>query len=64
MASARKVISRLIVQGVIPAEFEEEAVVELNRELSRRARRTVQTLAILTSRHQLALRAATRVCQA
>ena len=54
MASARSIVSRLIDQGIIPAEFENEAVIELHRELSRRARRTVQTLAAMTSLMQLA----------
>lgn len=56
MASARSIVSKLVARGVIPVEFEEDAVVELHRELSRRARRTVQTLAALTSNTQLAVR--------
>lgn len=54
MASARSIVWRLIEKGLIPAECEEDAVIELHRELSRRARRTVQTLAALTADVQLA----------
>lgn len=56
MLSARSIIGKLIDRGIISAEFEEDAVIELHRELSRRTRRTAQTLASLTADTQLALR--------
>lgn len=56
MASAKSIIGKLVIEGIIPPEFEEVAVRELHRELSRRVRRTAQTLAILTARTQLAMR--------
>lgn len=58
MASARTIISRMVLLGVIPAEFEDAAVIELHRELTRRARRTAHTLATLASDVQLARYAA------
>lgn len=54
MATARKVVESLVARGMIPVEFEESAVEELHREMTRRSRRLVQTLAALTELHGLA----------
>ena len=58
MASAKSIVGKLVDRGIIPAEFEEVAVLELHRELTRRVRRTAHTLACLTADHQLGVRAA------
>ena len=56
MATAKNIVSVLVDKGLISAEHKDIAVKELNRELSRRSRRVVQTLAALATRHQLAVR--------
>jgi len=55
MIAAKDIIKQLVLKGVIPQEYAEEAAGELHRELSRRSRRVAQTLAVLTSTHQLAV---------
>jgi len=55
MASATKIVDKLVRGGLIPSEFKEEATRELNRELLRRSRRTALFLASLVSTHQLAM---------
>ena len=57
-SSARSIIQSLVDRGVIPPEFTEEATAELHRELSRRARRISQTLAVMASMHTFGRRAA------
>ncbi len=56
MSSARSVVATLVDRGVIPPEYAEDAALELHRELSRRARRLTQTLAILTYYHQFSMK--------
>lgn len=58
MATARKIVNRLIISGMIPPECKEEAVLELHQELIRRSRRVCATLAAAVSLNQLALRMA------
>ena len=56
MASARSVVEKLIIKGVISAEFKDAATSELHRELTRRARRVSQFLAAAVTANQAALR--------
>ncbi len=55
--TAADVIALLVSRGVLPQEYEATAVAELDRELSRRARRLSQSLAAMAFLRQLAARA-------
>jgi len=58
MASAKGVVDKLIVCGIIPKDCKDVATIELHRELERRSKRIAQTLATMVSLHQFAIKIA------
>ncbi len=54
--TAKKVVDKLVVNGIIPKEYKNVATCELHRELQRRSMRIVQVLASLVSLQQLGSR--------
>lgn len=56
MATATGIVNELVKKGFIPAEYRDDATKELHRELSRRSKRLVQTLAMMTSNYQISMR--------
>lgn len=55
MSTARSIINKLVAQGVIPAEYADTAVVELDRELARKARRISQQIAAMSALRSLGI---------
>lgn len=58
MASAQSVVARLVARGLITEEGREAAVIELHRELTRRARRNAIILASMAADKQLLIHSA------
>ena len=58
MSYAITIVDKLITKGIIPSDYRNDATKELHRELKRRSMRISQSLAMLVSAHQLAIRLA------